>query len=359
MQRQSIMISLARHIEILLLEHDCVIVPGFGGFLTNYVEAQIPNDAQATLVPPYRSIGFNQSLQSNDGLLVQSYMQAYDAAYPEASKQMRMDIDEMDSELKINGSYMLDNIGKLFIDLNHRITFKASAVQLTTPLLYSLPQLPMISAEQAEKEAELQKALKQTTIIPLVPADQPKTEADTEDENKDGNMVISFPRRWVDIAISAAAAVVLFFALSYSSLHENDSNETVVVSAASIKAPSGQTTKVNATEGKAMNWQTANEGQNVVGEATNRNTGKAQSNGKPFTIVLASGVKQRNAEDYIEWMKRNDFKEARFVNDGKMNRVVYGAYANEDSAREALKQLRELSSEFHSSWVIELTESND
>lgn len=33
------MIELAQHIEVLLLENDCVIVPGFGGFIAHYAPA--------------------------------------------------------------------------------------------------------------------------------------------------------------------------------------------------------------------------------------------------------------------------------------------------------------------------------
>ncbi|MQO83477.1 SPOR domain-containing protein, partial [Prevotella copri] len=31
---------LERHIEILLLSNDCVIVPGFGGFMAHHVDAR-------------------------------------------------------------------------------------------------------------------------------------------------------------------------------------------------------------------------------------------------------------------------------------------------------------------------------
>ena len=34
------MIELARHIEILLLENDCVIIPDFGGFIAHYQPAR-------------------------------------------------------------------------------------------------------------------------------------------------------------------------------------------------------------------------------------------------------------------------------------------------------------------------------
>lgn len=33
------MIELAQHIEALLLENDCVIVPGLGGFVAHYASA--------------------------------------------------------------------------------------------------------------------------------------------------------------------------------------------------------------------------------------------------------------------------------------------------------------------------------
>ena len=67
------MIELSRHIESLLLHHDCVIVPGLGGFGTQYVPARRIEE-EFLFLPPYRSVGFNQQLVLNDGLLVQSYM---------------------------------------------------------------------------------------------------------------------------------------------------------------------------------------------------------------------------------------------------------------------------------------------
>ena len=52
------MIELSRHIENLLLKHNCVIVPQLGGFVTQYVPARYISEEQIFL-PPYRSVGFN------------------------------------------------------------------------------------------------------------------------------------------------------------------------------------------------------------------------------------------------------------------------------------------------------------
>ena len=52
------MIELAQHIETLLLENDCVIVPGFGGFVAHYSPATRVKEENIFL-PPTRTIGFN------------------------------------------------------------------------------------------------------------------------------------------------------------------------------------------------------------------------------------------------------------------------------------------------------------
>lgn len=75
------MIELERHIEILLLENDCVIVPDLGGFMAHHCEARY--DAEDHLfLPPQRTLGFNPQLKLNDSLLAQSYVEAYDISYP-------------------------------------------------------------------------------------------------------------------------------------------------------------------------------------------------------------------------------------------------------------------------------------
>ena len=82
------MIELAKHIEVLLLENDCVIVPGLGGFIAHY-RSCVYNEDTGEFCPPARTIGFNPQLVMNDGLLVQSYMQAYNTDFPDATRKNR------------------------------------------------------------------------------------------------------------------------------------------------------------------------------------------------------------------------------------------------------------------------------
>ena len=63
------MIELAKHIEVLLLENDCVIVPGLGGFIAHNRPAMWRTDS-GEFFPPLRSIGFNPQLIMNDGVVI-------------------------------------------------------------------------------------------------------------------------------------------------------------------------------------------------------------------------------------------------------------------------------------------------
>ena len=61
--------QLSDHIRTLLRDHDCVIIPDFGGLIAEYAPAHI-HPVRHTLAPPAKHVAFNQSLTRNDGLLV-------------------------------------------------------------------------------------------------------------------------------------------------------------------------------------------------------------------------------------------------------------------------------------------------
>lgn len=108
------MIELARHIEILLLENDCVIIPDFGGFIAHYQPARYIKEENLYL-PPVRTIGFNPQLTINDGLLVQSYMQAHHTDFPDATRMIEEEVAGLKEQLYQNGCAEMHGIGSYII----------------------------------------------------------------------------------------------------------------------------------------------------------------------------------------------------------------------------------------------------
>ena len=64
-------------------DHDCVMLPGLGGFVCNPRSAWY-DEAQQQIVPPSRDVLFNPRLTTNDGLVAGELMAKHGVAYPEA-----------------------------------------------------------------------------------------------------------------------------------------------------------------------------------------------------------------------------------------------------------------------------------
>jgi hypothetical protein len=77
----------------LLFDHDCVILPEFGGLVANYRSAKL-NVISHVILPPSKSIGFNPSLKYNDGLLTNYISSALGMSYKEASVLVSQTISE-------------------------------------------------------------------------------------------------------------------------------------------------------------------------------------------------------------------------------------------------------------------------
>ena len=131
------MVELAKHIEILLLDNDCVIVPGFGGFMAHHVDA-VYDGEEKLFLPPSRTLGFNPQLHINDSLLAQSYVEAYDISYPDAVKRIDAEVSEMRQTINNQGYFELPDIGVIQTNEDGNLEFEPCSAGILTPDLYAL-----------------------------------------------------------------------------------------------------------------------------------------------------------------------------------------------------------------------------
>lgn len=192
------MIELAQHIEVLLLENDCVIVPGLGGFVAHYTPAMRVAEENIFL-PPTRIIGFNPQLKMNDGLLVQSYMAVYDTDFSDATRIVEKEVAYIFTALHEEGKVDLPNIGELRYSIHGTYDFAPYDHKITTPYLYGLDSFEM--QELAE--------LKRPYTGKVIPYPAPAVA-----EDKKRKFEIKFNRSYLSDAVAMIAAVALFFFLS-------------------------------------------------------------------------------------------------------------------------------------------------
>lgn len=109
-------------ISDLLYEHNCVIVPGFGGFICNYRPAEI-HPVLHIVIPPSKSVSFNKNLTSNDGLLVNYIAKTGDLSFQQAHELIGNWASTSRDLLKRNESLNLKKVGRLFCDIEGNIQF--------------------------------------------------------------------------------------------------------------------------------------------------------------------------------------------------------------------------------------------
>lgn len=113
--------NLAQHIESLLIQHECVIVPGLGGFVTYRDKASIRNNR---LYAPAQRVRFNHLLTYHDGLLAEAYMQDRLIGYTAALDAIKADVEQITTSLNSGNTFILGRIGALSLSADNTIILK-------------------------------------------------------------------------------------------------------------------------------------------------------------------------------------------------------------------------------------------
>jgi nucleoid DNA-binding protein len=116
-------LDITAFIRELLFGHDCVIVPGFGGFIGNYTPALI-DKSTGTFFPPVKQISFNRNLNHNDGLLVGRISGSSGINYGDARNLVEEFAGEIRRRLEKGEKVVFDNIGSFVNNHEGNIQFE-------------------------------------------------------------------------------------------------------------------------------------------------------------------------------------------------------------------------------------------
>lgn len=357
------MIELAQHIEVLLLENDCVIVPGFGGFVAHYAPAMRVEE-ENLFFPPTRNIGFNPQLKLNDGILVQSYMTVYDTNFSDATKMVEKEVTELTAILHEEGRINLQNIGEIRYTIHETYEFIPYDNKITTPYLYGLDSFEM-------KELRALQQSKEKVLVPVAVAKEKKT------------YEIKINRAYLRNAVAAVAAVVLFFSFStpventyvekgnYAQLLPTDLFEkiekqsvvmTPVVVKQNVKKTTAASNNSKSTVSKSHSPKQITvreikvshpvEVKPVISSAVTpvQVEPKKQDEGK-FHLIVAGGISLKDAEAMTTQLINKGFLSAKTLNsDGKV-RVSILSYTTREEATKQLLKLRE-NDAYKNAWML-------
>ena len=92
-----------------------------------------------TFRPLRKEIGFNMTLQHNDGLLPESYMQMHEVSYRQAQLMLEEDVEDIKNILQQYGKLSLGVLGSFSIGEEGQMIFHPGETDLFSVGSYGLP----------------------------------------------------------------------------------------------------------------------------------------------------------------------------------------------------------------------------
>jgi len=117
--------NIAYYITELLFDHECVIVPGFGGFITADIPAIIRTNTHE-FFPPSKKVAFNSGLTANDGLLANHIAISENTTYREAIFEIKNWVDLSLAGIRQGEKFELQGVGTLLLNSSGQVEFEPS-----------------------------------------------------------------------------------------------------------------------------------------------------------------------------------------------------------------------------------------
>lgn len=346
--------ELIAHTEFLVLQHNCVVVPGLGGFVLNYESAQV--NKKGLFVPPDVKLGFNSDLKHNDGLLANSYAQRCSISYDAACHKIDAAIKELVKELSMSAVVSFGRLGTLR-SLDGRIVFEPNTNTLYFPATWGLSTVGLKPLDSIES-------------IPFVV------------EKEQAPVAPKRTMRKVLVAVgSVAAAVALLFApvSRDSSLYDkvqqsgffvvNSKIETAKkISDVSVLTDSktnllsdyieqvqqpaihGEASEKDVSEAIAANQEDVVVKQPV--QPVKEEIKKVSKPLKTYYIIVGGDTNKAQANRILTATKSKGFKGANIVSSSDRHRIYVASFDDKDKANAYLDSFRKKYPAHNDAWLL-------
>jgi cell division septation protein DedD len=156
------MVTIEQLIGELLLRHNCVIIPSFGGFVAKQTAATI-DYVNGFMSPPKKALLFNRQLMNNDGLLQSELAASNNISYDHSSELVAEKVAFWNETLRKGERIVIDKVGFLFFDQEKNICFEQDRFFNLLLESYGLGKVHFLTEEDVQIVA--QTAIEITTTI--------------------------------------------------------------------------------------------------------------------------------------------------------------------------------------------------
>lgn len=284
--------TLTNYIQDLLYRYDCVIVPNFGGFVTNKIGARIDD---AIMHPPTKQLSFNSHLTHNDGLLTSHIANSRNLSFDEANHYIAVIVAKWNEQVKTE-NVVLDQIGSFSLNNNKQLVFEPNTNENYLLSSFGLASVGVTTLQIPEQK-----------VIPI---------SSTKKEN---NSISTF------VKYAASAAIVLTLGYGGWTGYQNNQLEQNFA-----KQQKKIENKIQSATFSIENPLPTIELQ-VTKEAP-----------KPFHIIAGAFQDEKNAQKKVSELLQNGFSNATILGKNKwgLTQVAYESFYSRSEAYKSLASTR-------------------
>ncbi len=352
---------LVQHLENLLPEHDCVVVPGLGGFVQNEVQARLQPGARL-FYPASKEIGFNHRLKFNDGLLSQSYQETKGLSFEEANAEIHSAVQEIQEKLDAGKFIRLGRTGTLFM-IDKQLIFRPDHHNHFYPEAYGLTPFtfPLLNKQVAPVETVMAPSF-ETEAETVVEKRKAKAEPKS---SRDEFIHLRFNRSRFRQLV-ASVAVFLFLILFSKPAGKPSGNQEAGMMHNYLSAPLRSVPNAVKKDSAAVTTLSVKDSAKTnVDDRTAIPTPSIQKNPavlpsslvyevdpQTYYIIVSAFIQKSTAKRWITEHESESFiKEAGIIKADGHARVFIKRFKDQEQAAQFLSEFAASHSEYASAWI--------
>lgn len=352
------MTTVQNYIRELLFEQDCVVIPDFGGFITNFDCAKVEK-SQDFIRPARKWLAFNGLLKNDDGLLSNYIAKNEGISREEANQRIRFFVEETKKSIRLNDSFCISGVGTFTQNEEAKIQFLPFEQSNFLGESFGLEKIAIKKSTIVKPTIQIEpinRNVSQKTIQQVFATNDRDTSAEEikmvsvsprkrNHKNRKAESILKFLAGMVSASLFVSA-IYLYdneknSLSSFNPFHFSQKTEQV------IEQPLVNTTpklpkQLNVVVDSTIKDSVSKIEPVIINDSLNR-----------FFVITGSFGEKENAEKQLNILKRNGFMNASILKPTKRNRLIKvsaGGYKDEELANEeAIKVTKAIN---QSTWIF-------
>lgn len=288
-----------KYLEYSLFFHNCVILPGLGGFIINS-ESTIDSDIK----PLKLHLVFNPELNHDDGIIASYIVRDDKISYNAALQRIKDTVKDIKADLRSGQIIKCANLGELFLDREGNISFVANR-NFVYPSFWGLTSVDL------------------PLLVDIKETSQKETKR-------------LFLRNIAGVAAAAVAAIFLFIGPS-ANISTSDVNKQQAGFVQLLTSNSNHTI----VSADSLNIKSV---QPQVDEKTNAST-------RVYYIIVGGEDSKSRAERLLEKIKGSGFQNAAIVESGDRYRIYVASFTDKAESESYLEKFRKENPQYATAWL--------